>query len=337
MAKWWDSDYNPLNIPGQIWSQNFGSQAKARRSAKSTPSSSYQTKTGVTVGTQGMRLPREFESRQAAEEQAGGFLSELDKYFRLPDVDLSGETGGAGLADLLGGILGGGGGGGSTAADRKLAMEQAAATQTAKGILDMINTGSYRKPYDAMRSTLADYLSKAQTGIGDVYGGAEAAVRQAYAENPYAGLTGTATTAEPALQALLESQGASTDPLAQLVAANREAAAQRAAGFTDVARLMGSGFGALGSEALGNVGVQRAQSLSDLLGQSQAFGQGITAQEASALAKLQESLSDAMSKGADIGSLVKRKVDSNKGKGGKKTGGKPRRNLPGTGKGKGGK
>lgn len=268
------------------------------------------SKTGVTVGTQGTRgitNPRMFEE---SNKGATDFLGRLTDYFNVPSGGLGEEvpSGGANpLAQLFSGLFStGGGGGGDSAALRRLAMEQQAATNAASGILDMIKSGSYRQPYSQMRSTLADYLAQAQKNIGGAYGGASSAVQQAFAQNPYADLVGTSTAAEPALQALLQSQGVSTDPLAQLVAANREASQQRAGAFTDLAKMMAANYGAAGSRAASDVGTMQANTLADLLSLGGAYEGQIGQQEAAALSALQKSLTEQAAKGADIGALLRR-------------------------------
>ncbi len=269
---------------------------------------------GVTVGTPGMTgSVGDFRKTDESKSALGDFWNYYGVGSNVTSEDPN-AVGAGGTGDIaapndlfsaLKGLFGTGGG--SSASERLAALKAQNATRTAGGILDMISSGSYKTPYDSLRNTLATYLQGAQSDIGKAYGGAEAAVKKAYESNPYANITGTATVNEPALMGLLQSQGASTDPLSQLVAANREAAAQRAAAFTDLNRGLGTSFTARGQEALGALGEMQSRSLLDLLGQGGAYGQQIASNEAAALAELQKSLTEAAGQGADIQALVRQR------------------------------
>ena len=229
------------------------------------------------------------------------------------------------LASIFAG-LGGGSGGGESASERTARLKAEQATRTASGLMDMIASGGYKQPYTDMRSTLAKFLEGATKDIGSAYGGARTAVGEQYAVNPYEGLTGTATVADPALEGLLASQGASTDPLAQMVAANREAAQQRANAFTDVNRQLGTGFTERGKQARADIGSMETQSLLDLLSQGGAYGQQISSKEAAALKSLQDALAETAGQGADLQKLVRQRTEAAKPK--------PKPKPKGKGKGK---
>ena len=229
----------------------------------------------------------------------------LDSSYDTTSLDTASDAATSNPLAVLAGAFGGGGG--TSAADRLAALKAQNATRAAAGILDMINSGSYASPYTALKTTLADYLGKAQTGIEGFYSGAEEAVKQAYATNPYANFSGTSTVADSGLEGLLTSQGASTDPLAQMVAANRENASGRAAAITDLARIMGANFTATGQQAQTDIGTMKAGALSDLLGSGNAYQAAIATQQGAALKALQDQLMTAANLGADLASLVKKK------------------------------
>jgi hypothetical protein len=288
-----------LGATGDMFKYAFEGMKGSRKKGGSRSSG-----TGITVGGPGtVRAIEEYQKNQARVAPIAAAINQ-----GASDLDLETPEEAAGSTNsfsFLSEILGGGGGG--SASERLAEIKARNATNAARGVMDMITSGSYASPYTAMAGTLADYLSKAQTGIQGLYGGAKTAAQEAYATNPYANLTGTATTASSGLEGLLASQGASTDPLAQMVAANREAAGGRAAAFTDLARMLGANYEAAGKQAQADIGAMQAGSLQDLISSGAGYRAAIAAQQAAALKALQDQLMESANQGADLSSLVKKK------------------------------
>lgn len=290
--------YGSFQPSGNNWVSELGTNAK-------------KPGKGVTVAPPGSSAGgfRAVEETQKNQAKVGSVLSGLEKWLKDNGVGQLDTVGDAGMSNPLMSLAGlfGAGGGGSTASERLAALKARNATNAASGIMDMISSGSYAEPYKALSGTLADYLSKAQTGIEGLYGDAKTAVKQAYATNPYANLKGTGTVASSGLEGLLASQGASTDPLAQMVAANREAAGGRAAAFNDLAKMLGANFQAAGTQAQSDIGAMQAGSLQDLLSSGAGYQATIAAQQAAALKALRDQLMESANQGADLASLVRRK------------------------------
>lgn len=188
----------------------------------------------------------------------------------------------------------------SIAAAAKARQDQAALDQYAGDIIDQIDTGSYKEPYTAMAGTLAKYLGEAQTGVGTAYDAAEKAALAAQTANPYADVKAAEQAVTPALSNLLMSQGVDPAVAQANVAANTSAASARQAAFNDFIKGMAANYGAGAASRVADVGVNRAQTLSDLLGQNTAYGTQIAAKEAEALQGLKDKLGTAASKGANV-------------------------------------
>lgn len=188
----------------------------------------------------------------------------------------------------------------SIAAAAKAKQDQAALDQYAGDIIGQINTGSYKEPYTAMSGTLAKYLGEAQKGIGSAYDTADIAAKAAQAANPYADVKASEEVVAPALTSLLMSQGVDPAVAQANVASNTGAASARQAAFNDFIKGMAANYGAGAAGRVADVGVNRAQTLSDLLGQNTAYGTQIAAKEAETLQGLKDKLGTAASKGANV-------------------------------------
>lgn len=188
----------------------------------------------------------------------------------------------------------------SIAAAAKARQDQAALDQYAGDIIGQIDTGAYKQPYTEMSGTLAKYLGEAQTGIGTAYDAANTAALAAQAANPYADVKATEEVATPGLSSLLMSQGVDPAVAQANVAANTSAATARENAFNDFIKGMSSIYGAGAAGRVADVGVNRAQTLADLLGQNTAYGTQIAGKQAEALTGLQSQLAEAASKGADV-------------------------------------
>ena len=213
----------------------------------------------------------------------------------------------------------------SIAAAAKARQDQAALDQYAGNLIGQIDTGAYKQPYTEMAGTLAKYLGEAQTGVGTAYDAAEKAALAAQAANPYADVTATQETVAPALSNLLMSQGVDPAVAQANVAANTGAASARQNAFNDFIKGMAANYGAAASGRVADVGVNRAQTLSDLLGQNTAYGTQIAGKQAEALSGLQTKLAEAASKGANVSGqqkLAKEKAKAKAAKTAKTTKGK---------------
>ena len=188
----------------------------------------------------------------------------------------------------------------SIAAAAKARQDQAALDQYAGNIIGQIDTGSYKEPYTAMAGTLAKYLGEAQTGIGSAYDAADKAALAAQAANPYADVTAAEETVSPALSSLLMSQGVDPAVAQANVASNTGAATARQNAFNDFIKGMSANYDVGAAGRVADVGVNRAQTLSDLLGQNTAYGTQIAAKEAETLQGLRDKLGEAASKGANV-------------------------------------
>lgn len=137
-------------------------------------------------------------------------------------------------------------------------------------------------------------------------------------QNPYANFQAQTAQATPELQQLLQSQGASTDPLAQYAAAIQSANAGQQSAFQNMVQNLANTWQAGQTQRIGDVAAQRQAALDALTNQAAIQGlaaqQQIAGQRAEAAAskeadrmRILEALLQAMGQGArvrNIGRLI---------------------------------
>lgn len=205
----------------------------------------------------------------------------------------------AALIAQLYGSSGSSGGSGSSA--------QAVALQNMRGLAEMLakqlSSGSYKEPYQRLNKRLGRQYRGARQDIRSEYAKLEDELR-ALQSNPYQGFEAQAGVAEPGLMDYLSQMGGDTTGLGAEVAGGREAAAQQAAAFNNVARMLAAQQAASNTGRLSDVAQSRAGSIADLLAQRAAFGAGVTTQEEAARQNLYQLLSQLGLQGVNIGGLL---------------------------------
>lgn len=198
----------------------------------------------------------------------------------------------------------GGGKGGPSALDRYV--------QTIQG---MLTGGEYRKPQDDLMSKLQQMYGTAQTNIGSTLDALKSTLEAQ--QNPYTGFQAQAAAVSPQLTEFLQSQGASTDPLAQLAAVRQQEATNQAGAFQNLANTLGTLYGQQQAGQVGDVAQQRANMLAALEGARAGYGTQIENTAFDRQNKLLEMLLQGVAKGGrpKAGSLVgsQRQVPANVG------------------------
>jgi hypothetical protein len=273
-------------IPGRIMRQDFGRENEPIASPSRTPKS-Y----GTMRGAWSPAGPGEISSAEI-----------------LRDLGLDGEPNApiaydpnTALFDLFRQFSFGGGGGSSAEEQAKLQrqkMIQRNLNRYARTVADQITSGDYRTAQDDLLSQLDASYRDARPVIDTAIENLRATISgQA---NPYANVNVTPTEVQPQLQQLLESQGASTDPLAQYAATLQAQRQGQSEAYNNMMRQLAAGYEAGRGGQLGSAEAQRASLLAALEGARAGYGAQVNSQAAQRRGQLDELLMRAIAEGARL-------------------------------------
>jgi len=201
------------------------------------------------------------------------------------------------LDDLITSLLSGGSGGGGMS---EIERRQLAGVQTlADAIGQQLAGGSYKDPYQELGKRLAKTYKGAAKKIRKTYGNLEEQLSQA--TNPYQDFTAESGVEEPGLMDYLAQMGGDTSGLSAEVMGGREAAAQQAAAFQNIANMMAQQTALANTGRVGDIQAGRASQIADLLGQRAAYQAAIQQQEQQKRESLFQLLAQLATQGADVG------------------------------------
>ena len=199
---------------------------------------------------------------------------------------------------LLSGASSGGGGGMSAMEQRQLAGIQT----LADALGGQLASGSYKEPYQQLGKRLAKTYGRAAKKVRGTYSDLEQELRNA--TNPYEGFVAESGVAEPGLMEYLSQMGGDTTGLGMEVAGNREAAAQQAAAFQNIANMMAQQTALNNAGRLGDAQMGRAGTLADLLTNRAAYSSAIQQQQEQQRRSLYDLLAQLATQGADVGRFL---------------------------------